>query len=692
MKEYVAADLRNYAIVGHGSSGKTILSESMLACSGAITRVGSIEQGSTVSDYHEDEKQRQISIHTTPMFAEWGGKKLNFFDTPGYADFVGEGLAALQVSDFVLLVVHGSHGIELGTEQMWDHSDTFGVPKMVAVNMLDAEHVDFDQVLEDLSSRFDARFFPFTLPGNPGPGFDRVVDVMNRELFCYQSGQNGKFSKENLPAEWESRVEELYQQLVENVAESDDELLEKFFEEGGLSDDEVQGGLAKAILNRSFVPVFALASQESVGVPQLMDFISGFAPSPVDAGSVQGTGPDDQPLDLSLSDNAPALSVFKTLSEPHVGELSYFRLYSGKVESGMDLRNTTRNAGERVGQIFQMIGKERNQVKSMNAGDIGAFVKLKKTHTGDTLCDPKMGVKLPMVQFPAPNLSGALKLKSKGEEEKMSLGLSTLHEEDPTFIYKADPELRQTLIFGQGELHLQVVTERLKQRFQVEVDLVEPKIPYRETIRKKGDSRYRHKKQTGGAGQFAEVWIRIEPGLRDSGIDFQQSLVGQNVDRVFVPSVEKGVNAACVEGVIAGYRVVDVKVDFYDGKQHPVDSKDVAFQIAGKQAFRQGFKDCDPCLLEPIYNLEIKVPEENMGEVMGDISGRQGKIQGMDAMGHYQVIRAQVPQRELYSYATTLRSITGGRGGHRETFSHYQEMPRDLEQNVIEQSKQPEKE
>ena len=687
MTEFEASRIRNFALVGHGSSGKTILAESILASSGAINRLGSVEQGNTMSDYHEDEQQRQISIHTTPMFAEWKSCKLNILDTPGYADFVGETLSALRVSDFVVLTVHGAHGIELGTEQIWERIGEMGIPPVAVINVLDAENVKFDQILADLSDRFGKRFFPITLPVNPGPGFDGVVDVLNRKLHRYQTEGSGSFKSEELPSEWQERVEELYQQLMENVAESDDGLLEKFFEEGELSAAEIQDGLKGALLQQTFIPVFAAASTISVGVPQLMDFIGDHAPSPLDTGKSEAMRSDESKVDISVEDASPLLSVFKTLSEAHVGELSFFRVFSGRIETGMDLQNTSRDHQERVGQIFQMNGKERKQVKSIGPGDLAAFVKLKNTHTGDTLSDPKTGLKLPGIDFPAPNLSGALKLKSKGEEEKMSIGLSTLHEEDPTFIYRGDPELRQTLIFGQGELHLQIISERLKNRFQVEVDLVQPRIPYRETIRRKGESKYRHKKQTGGAGQFAEVWMRLEPAPRDSGIDFQESLVGQNVDRVFVPSVEKGVNAASSEGVVAGYRVVDVKIDFYDGKQHPVDSKDVAFQIAGKQAFRQGILECDPCLLEPVYNLEIKVPEEHMGDVMGDISGRRGKILGMDAVGHNQVIRAQVPQRELYGYATTLRSITGGRGWHQETFNHYEEMPKDLEQKVIDESR-----
>ena len=379
--------------------------------------------------------------------------------------------------------------------------------------------------------------------------------------------------------------------------------------------------------------------------------------------------------------------IFKTISEAHVGELSFFRVYSGSVSTGADLYNTTLNNSERFGQMFLMNGKDRTSIAKLNAGDIGAVVKLKNTHTGNTLTGTNNKVKLSSVELPSSNIHLGLKSKSKGDEEKIATGLATIHEEDSTFIYNVDPELHQTVISGQGELHLQVSIDRLKRKFNVDIETFKPRIPYRETIKGQGSSKYRHKKQSGGAGQFAEVWMRIESKSRGDGVEFVHSLVGQNVDRVFVPSVEKGVNAACTEGVLAGYRVVDVKADFYDGKQHPVDSKDIAFQMAGKQAFREAFMQAQPCLLEPILDIEIRVPEDFMGDVMGDMSSRRGKIIGMDAEGTFQLIKAQAPQSEMYQYSTTLRSLTGGRGIHSEKFSHYEEVPRDMESKVIAESK-----
>ena len=501
----------------------------------------------------------------------------------------------------------------------------------------------------------------------------------------YSSDASGKSEEGDLPDELKDKIDQMHEELIEFIAESDDTLLEKFFDQGGLSEEELRSGLHEAILSGSIIPLVATAAQTNVGVTRLLDFISKYCPSPADVAEVSVTksGSDDEMMITASTDQPTSLFIYKTVSEPHVGELSFFRVYSGSVKNGQDLRNTSRHSNERMGPIFSMNGKNRKDAGVLNAGDIGAVVKLKNTHTGDTLCDAKLDIELPGIVFPAPSIHEAVVTKSKGDEEKIATGLATLHEEDPTFVYRVDSELKQTIISGLGELQLEIVVDRLKQKFNVEVDLMEPKVPYRETIRGKGESKYRHKKQSGGAGQFAEVWMTVEPKARGEGVEFSNSLRGQSVDRVFVPSVEKGVNAACVEGILAGCMVVDVKANFYDGKQHPVDSKDVAFQIAGKGAFKEAFIGAEPCLLEPIMEIEVKVPEDQMGDVMGDISGRRGKVLGVDTEGGFQVIKAEVPQASLYRYSTTLRSLTGGRGTHREKFSHYENMPGDVEKKVI---------
>ena len=678
-----ANDIRNFSLVGHGTSGKTVLSDAILYNGGETNRIGKTENGNTISDYHHDEISREISLSATLLHCNWLEKKLNIIDVPGFFDFVGEAKSALRVSDFAVAVVHGVTGPEAGTDIVWDFATDYGIPKILVVNMMNKEHTKFDTVLSQLQSRYSKRVFPFTIPVNPGPGFNQVADVLRKELLTYSSDSSGKFQTEELSGDWKDRVDQLHEELIEYIAESDDSLLEKFFEQGNLSEEELRAGLHDAIINGSVIPLVCTAADANVGVTRLMDIIAKYCPSPDDFSTTKAfKAGSEEEIEVKASD-PESLFVFKTVSEAHVGELSFFRVYSGEVKHGMDLKNSSRHSSERLGQLFIMNGKNRKEVGVLGAGDMGAVVKLKNTHTGDTLCSSKLAIELPRIDFPLPNINEAVITKSKGDEEKIATGLATLHEEDPTFLFRVDPELKQTIVSGQGELQIEVVVSRLKRKFNVEVDLVEPKVPYRETIKGSGTAKYRHKKQSGGAGQFAEVWMRVAPKSRGEGVEFSDSLVGQNVDRVFVPSVEKGVKAACEEGILAGYRVVDMKVDFYDGKQHPVDSKDIAFQIAGKGAFKDAFMAAKPGMLEPIFEIEVKVPEDHMGDVMGDISGRRGKILGMDNEGDYQVVKALVPQANLYRYSTVLRSVTGGRGMHREKFSHYEDLPREMESRVI---------
>jgi elongation factor G len=688
MKDFAANNIRNFALVGHGSSGKTILSESMLLKSGEINRLGSIEAGSTVSDYHHDEHDRQISIHSSPLHLEWNETKFNLIDTPGYLDFIGETISSLAVVDAAIIVIHAVNGIEVGTEQVWNYASDFGLPKTLVINGLDRENSKFDTILKQAKDHFGSNVFPMQLPVNAGPGFNQIVDVLRSELITYSTDGSGKFKEEELPDEWKGQVKELHQELIEYVAESDDSLLEKFFDRGNLNEEEMREGLHQAIQNQILIPMFCTSASLNIGAARLMDFISKYGSSPVDRAIIAAKDANSgEKIDVALDGKEPVIHVFKTISEAHVGELSFFRVYSGSISTGADLHNTIRGNSERFGQMFLMNGKERTSVTRLNAGDIASVVKLKDTHTGNTLTGLNNKVHLPSVDLPNSNIHLGIRSNSKGDEEKIATGLASIHEEDATFIYNVDSELRQTVLSGQGELHLQVSIDRLKRKFSIDIETFKPRIPYRETIRGTGASKYRHKKQSGGAGQFAEVWLRVESKQRGDGVEFTQSLVGQNVDRIFVPSVEKGVSAACTEGVLAGYRVVDLKVDFYDGKQHPVDSKDIAFQMAGKHAFKEAFLSAQPCLLEPVLIVEIKVPEDYMGDVMGDLSSRRGKILGIDTEGTFQKIKAQVPQSEMYHYSTTLRSLTGGRGIHSEEISHYDEVPRDMESKVTAEAK-----
>lgn len=688
MKEYAPHEIRNFAVVGHSGAGKTMLCEAMLACSGAIPKLGSITAKSTVSDYHVSEQEHQMSMHVTCMHTEWLGKKLNLLDCPGYADFAADGLGALRVGDFALLAIHGVHGIQVGTDQAWNFATKYGLPKLIVVNALDKENTRFDEILEEARAHFGPKVFPFSIPLNAGPYFNRLLDVMRSEIVTYATDGSGKFKEESVSGPLAEKVRGLHKQLIELIAESDDTLMNKFFEEGGtLTEDELRAGVHGAIQSGNLVPLFATSAEKDIGIARLLDIIAKYGSSPVDRAKVAARDAAGIEAELRLDRPEPVIHIFKTLAEQHVGELSFFRVYSGAVTGNMELYNASRKVSERLGQLLVANGKTRTPVTRLGPGDIGCVLKLKDTHTGNTLCAPGLAIELPKVDYPKPKVHAAIVLRVRGEEDKLATGLNTLHEEDPTFTHRYDGEIKQHILSGQGEMHLQVIAERLKRRFNVLVDLVEPRIPYRETIRGRADAKYRHKKQSGGSGQFAEVWMRIEPKARDTGVEFTESLVGQNVDRVFVPSVEKGVKTACNEGILAHFHVTDVKIEFYDGKMHPVDSNDVSFQVAGYWAFKEAFGNARPCLIEPIYNVEVQVPEEFIGAVMGDISSRRGKISGVDSDGAFQVVKAVIPQKELAKYSTVLRALTGGRANHTESFAHYQEMPAEFERPVIEERK-----
>jgi len=687
LKEFQTDEIRNLTVLGHASAGKTSLVEAMIYTSGGSNRLGRIDDGTTVSDYNEDEISRKFSISASLLHAEWNKTKINIIDTPGYLDFISESKAVTTVVDLGLIVVHAQSGVELGTELVFKYTKEDRLPVFFVVNMLDKEHANFEKTLEGMRESFGNQVVPFQIPVNQGVDFDAVVDVLKNKMFKFSKDGKGKATEQDVPADLKEEVEKLREQITEFVAESDDALLEKFFEEGTLTETELMNGLANAIISRSIFPVFTTSAYQNVGCSTLLDAIVNYGPKPDFRGKISGNYKDNT-VERKIDDSEPtSLLIFKTTSEKHIGELSYFRVMSGSVRSGIDLLNTNTGNYERINQIFVANGKEKYEVAHLHAGDIGTVVKLKNTHTNDTLCDSKSPITFPKIDLPEPVLQVAIEPKSRDDEEKINAGLQTLTDEDPTATFHYDPELKQTILSGQGELHLTILLERLKQKFNVEVNQLPPRIPYRETIRKKANSKYRHKKQSGGAGQFAEVWMTVEPTERGTGVEFTNTLVGQNVDRVFVPSVEKGVKAACEEGILAGYTVTDVKANFYDGKMHPVDSKDIAFQIAGKGAFKEAFMAADPILLEPIYDLTVIVPEEFMGDIMGDISVRRGKIQGMNAEGAFQKIKAKVPLTELYRYSTSLRSMTQGKGMHKQSFSHYEPMPREIQEKVVAEHK-----
>jgi len=685
VKEYSTSQIRNVALASHGGAGKTSLTEAILFSAGESNRLGSVDEGTTVSDYNPDEVERKISISTGVVHCFWNDCKLNILDTPGYADFIGEVKAALRVADSVVILISAVTGVEVNTQTVWKFATEYGLPRCFYVNRLDREHADFDKALRMARERFGDRVLPLQLPVNPGVDFDSILELLPLKLIKFAKDKTGQYTETAVPAELKPRAEEWREKLMEAAAESDDELLEKFLDKGSLTEEEFRRGVRAGILSKKIFPVLCGAATANIGTRPLMDFLTQFAPSPIDRGAVEATKPTgNEKVTREPKPEAPvAALVFKTVSEPHVGELSFFRVYSGTMKSGMELFNPNRNVVEKIGTIYLMNGKNRKEVGQLPPGDIGAVVKLRDTHTGNTLCDRREPAILKGVELPEPVIRVAIEPKSKGDEEKISAGLAALHEEDPTFVAQYDPELGQTIISGQGELHLDIVVKRLKDKFGVDVNLVEPKIPYRETIKATAEAQGKYKRQTGGRGQYGDVWLRIEPLPRGGGFEFVDAIVGGVVPGKYIPAVEKGIREAMAEGVIAGYPATDFRITLFDGTYHPVDSSDLAFKIAGSLGFKNAFKEAKPTLLEPIYDLEVIVPEEYLGDVMGDLSSRRGKILGIQAEGHLQVIKAKVALAELHRYSTSLRSMTQGQGIYRMKFSHYEELPREITDKLV---------
>lgn len=688
MKEHGPETIRNIALIGHGGTGKTSLSEIILFTANEINRIGSIAEGNTVSDYTSNEIEKQISISTSLMHIEWDGSKINLLDTPGYSDFIGDVKSAMRVADTAVMLLKSAEGIEVGTELTGSFIKEFALPSSIIINKVDNEHSTFFETYEKAKERLTSGATIITFPVKEGVNFNSVIDVLAMKIYEYGEPGSRKVTEKDIPADLKSKAEELRTYLIEKIAESSEDLMNKYFEKGGLSDDEILKGIKSSIINRSLTPVFAISATKAVGINNFLSFASKYFPTPVDRGGEEAilAEKEDKVLVKPDPDGEPVMFVFKTISEQHVGELSLFKVFSGTVKPGLDLINQSNNKIERLSQLSILNGRNRKEVPQLLAGDIGAVVKLKDTHTNNTLSSKNFPVIIKPIDFPEPVIHGAVIPKAKGDEDKISAGLHTLHEEDPSFNVRYDPEISQTIVSGQGELQLALAVKRLKERYGVDVDLVEPKIPYRETIKATvNDVEYKHKKQSGGRGQYGHVHFKMEPLPRGQGFEFVDAIVGGVVPGRFIPAVEKGIQETMAKGVISGNKVVDVKVTLFDGTYHSVDSDEMSFKIAASMCFRKGFMEAKPCLLEPIYEIEVKIPEEYMGDVMGDISGRRGKILGMDSDGQFQVIKALVPLSELYKYSSQLRSLTQGRGLFKRKFSHYEEVPKEIEQKVIEE-------
>lgn len=686
MTEVAMDNIRNVGILGHGGTGKTSLCEAMLMTAGAIGRMGKTADGTTTTDYTDEEIARKISISLALAHAEWKTRKVNIIDTPGYPDFAGDVIGTLRVVDLIVCLLNAPAGLEVGAEQTLERLEEVTLPRLFFANKMDKEHADFAKMMAALGERFGVKTVAVQWPIGQGLEFKGIIDLIKMKGYAFDA--TGKATEIPIPDAVGTMAGEARTRMIEAAAESDDALLEKFFESGELTEDELHNGLRKGVLDGRVYPVLCGAATSAAGVRLLLDFIDQYGPSPANRPAPAGKTPGGAEVIRAVKpESAFSGFVFKTVSEPHVGELSLLKVCSGCVRPGEEVLNSGRGESERIGQLFLLNGKQRQEVVELSAGDIGATVKLRSTHTGDTLCEKKDAIVFPPIAFPEPILDMAVKPVSKNDEERMGTGLVRLHEEDPTFFHKVIPEVHQTILYGQGELHFDVVSSKLKKRYNVDVTLEKPRIPYRETITGKTEIEYKYKKQTGGRGQYGHVFLRLEPKARGAGFEFADEISGGVVPTKFVPSVEKGIVEAMLEGGLSGHPVVDILVALYYGSYHTVDSSDMAFKIAGLMGFREGFLKCHPVMLEPVYELEIKVPNDFTGDVMGDMSSRRGKILGMEPGGRGQQIRAQAPLAELYKYSTVLRSMTQGRGVYSRKFSHYEEVPREIAAKVIEEAK-----
>jgi elongation factor G len=689
VREYKSTDIRNVVLVSHGGTGKTSLAECLLYTAKATSRLGKVEQGSSILDYGDDEIERKITINLAVGHLDWRNIRINLIDTPGYADFYGDTKAGVRAADAGIVLVKADSGVEVGTEKVWEFLDELSLPRLVVVNRLDKEFADFGKTCEQIKSMLGGPVIEAQLPVGLGDDFSGVIDLLTMKYYKYDRSGSGAGMMQEIPAELNDQAKAAREKLVESIAECSDELLEAYLEGKEVKQEDLVEALKEGFKTGKITPIMCASAEYSIGTQQILDTIASAFPTPMDRGMVKGKDArsgEAKEWEASVDEPFAAL-VFKTISEPHVGDMSIMRVYSGQVLEGTEVFNSTKNSYEKFTQIYNLMGRERREVNKLIAGDIGATVKLRETGTNDTLCDRNKPVLVDPVNFPKPVVRDAIEALSKADEDKMSSGLARLHQEDPTFTMFVDPETKQTIISGMGELHLGVGLKRLKERFNVGVKLLKPRIAFRETIKGSAEAQGKHKKQSGGRGQYGDVFLRIEPMERSAGFEFANKLVGGSVPSKYVPAVEKGVVEMMADGVIAGYPVVDIRATIFDGSFHEVDSSDMAFKIAAGLAFKKAFAEAKPVLLEPIMNVVVTVPEDNLGDVMGDLSGKRGKIQGVDSRGHLQVVRAQVPLAELYKYSTTLRSMTQGRGMFESSFSHYEEAPHEFAQKIIEESK-----
>ena len=678
--------IRNVGVVGHGGVGKTSLVEALLFTAGAVTRLGKVDDGSTTTDFDPDEIKRKISINTSVAYCDWKGHRINLVDTPGYGDFIADARAGLRVVETAVVVVDAVAGVQVQTEKVWKFASEFELPRVVVVNRLDRERADFYRTLDSIGRRLKGRVVPLQIPIGEESGFKGYVDLGRMRAVVYA---DGKASEADIPGDVSDRAKEYREKLVEAAAETDDELLSRYLEEGSLGEPEMLRALRAGIAEGKIVPVLCAAASRNLGTAALLDLIVHEFPSPADRGAVAGTDVKAKQAGTRPPDpQAPVTAlVFKTLSDPHMGKLSIFRVLSGTLKADSTLLNPGRGVKERMGHVSWLMGKTQKNVEALGPGEIGVAQKLKETLTGDTLCDEAQPFELPRIVFPEPAISFAIQPKTRGDEDKISSALARVAEEDPTIHYHYEPETKQLLVSGVGSLHVEMVVERMKRKYNVDVNLLPPRIPYKETVKGRAEGQGKYKKQTGGRGQYGDTWLRVEPLARGGGFEFVDDIFGGAIPRNFVPSVEKGVRDCMKKGILAGYPIVDMKVTLYDGSYHDVDSSDMAFQIAASMGLQKVFVDAHPILLEPIMTVEVTTPSDHAGDVIGDMNSRRGRILGMEPAGETAVVRAAVPMAEMLTYESTLRSMTGGRGGYAMEFSHYEEVPAFIAEKIVKEAK-----
>lgn len=687
MKEYKVESVRNIGIIGHGSTGKTSLLETILYNAKETDRIGRIEDGTTISDYDPEEKKRQISISASIAPCQWKDNKINIVDIPGYFDFAGEMIQGLKAVDTAIITVCGVSGVQVGTEKSWDYCNKYKVPRVFFINKLDRENSSFDKVYQALRDKYGMAVVPVEIPIGQEANFEGLVNTIDRTASIFDKRARGCIDAE-IPENLMPKFNEYRNMLMESVAETDEVLLEKYLSEGELSDEEIMHGLTKGIEDCEIAPVFCGSAITNIGINTLLNNISYLFPSPVDRGNFKGKNPKNSNEEVRKPETEDPFSavVFKTIADPFVGRLSIFRVVSGSISSDTSVYNSTQDKTEKVGTLYMLKGKNQIPVTKLNAGDIGAVSKLQFTMTGDTLSDINRPIVYDKFEFPSPCISMSIRPKSKGDEEKISTGLHRLLEEDPTFTLSRDVENAELIISGLGELHIEVIANKLKNKFGADVELDVPKIPYRETIKKSADVQGKYKKQSGGHGQYGDVKIKFERQFETEDLVFVDQVVGGVVPRQYIPAVEKGLKDAIKHGVLAGYPVIGLKAILHDGSYHPVDSSEMAFKTAASMAFKKGLAEAQPIILEPIMHIEVSVPDEYMGDVMGDLNKRRGKVQGMEQVDGMQVVTAEVPMAEVFKYATDLRSMTQSRGSFTIRFERYEEVPSVIAQKVIENS------